>query len=120
MELLELVRVNYNTIETLQKSKKISGQKMEKYNTNYNSRINAAAKMVTFWITSLSCPDIEVDKDGSHKLTKILYNDFEDVIIGIGYFEGTFTLKIKEGSKLCKAQLRLVAYILQWLFRKQL
>ena len=50
-----------------------------------------------------------------------MHDEFTDVFfLGIGYFEGPFSLQVKEGSKLYQAPLRCVACKLQKQFKEEL
>ena len=44
-------------------------------------------------------PDREADKRKSAKITNLIHKEFSDIFSGIGYFEDTFLLQVKEGSK---------------------
>ena len=53
------------------------------------------------------------DKESSRSLVQRIHSEFSDVFTGIGCFESTFKLKVKEGSCLYKAPPRKVAYALE-------
>ena len=52
-------------------------------------------------------------KRKSAEITQQLQGDFQGVILGIGCFDGTFSLQVKTDSKPYKAPQRCVAYTLQ-------
>ena len=60
------------------------------------------------------------DKRVSAEITEELQRDFKDMFNGIGCFDGTFSLQLEPGSKLCQAPLRCVAYALQNPFEEEL
>ena len=59
---------------------------------------------------SLQGPNQDIDKRVSTEITKKLQRDFEDVLSGIGGFDGTSSLEVESDSKLHQAPLRHVAY----------
>ena len=60
------------------------------------------------------------DKRLSVKIMQQLQRDFKGVFTGIGYFDGTFSLQIKTGSKPYHVLPRCVAYALLNQFKKEL
>ena len=68
----------------------------------------------------LSSPNIEVDKRKSIELTLRIHNVFDNVLNGIGCFEGTFSLQLKPDSKPYQMPPRHIAYVLQKLFKDDL
>ena len=89
-----------NTDEDLKNANNVNGSDI---NTNTNTLTNYF----------LSSPNIEVDKRKSIELTQKIYNVFDNVFNGIGYFEGTFSLKLKPDNKPYQVPSRCVANVLQ-------
>ena len=54
----------------------------------------------------------EADKKTNRLLTMKIHNVYSDIFTGIGCFEGTFTLQVREGSCPYQALPRKVAYAL--------
>ena len=96
-----------NTNEDLKNTNNVNGLDG---NTNTNTLTNCF----------LSSPNIDIDKSKSVKLTQQIYNVFDNVFNGIGYFEGTFALQLKPDSKPYQAPPRCVAYVLQKPFKDEL
>ena len=57
-------------------------------------------------------PHQDNDKTVSTEIKHQLQRDFKDVLIRIGYFDGTFSLQVKPDSKLYQVPQRCVAYAL--------
>ena len=55
----------------------------------------------------------EADKRLGVAITKKIHNELNNLFSGIGFWEGTFSLQVKEGSCLYHAPKRRVAYALQ-------
>ena len=92
-------------------------------------RTKQTVKMASVGITNncTNMPDYfrpsanrEADKEASRILTQKIHNDFSDVFTGIGCFDGTFKLQVREGSHLYQAPPRRVAYTLQEPLKEEL
>ena len=62
----------------------------------------------------------ESSKNKCAEVTQQIHIDFDDVLNGIGCFEGTFLLQLKPDSKPYQAPLRCMAYTLQKPFQEEL
>ena len=71
-------------------------------NTNENSNLNPTVNSTLGYVVDyfLPSPGREGDRIASTKLRKQMHNEDEDVFMGIGGFEATFTSQIEDGSKL--------------------
>ena len=67
-----------------------------------------------------SSANIEADKKASSLIMQRTYIEFRGVFTGIGCFEGTIKLRVKEGSHLYQAPSRRVACALQQPFNEEL
>ena len=67
-------------------------------NSTSTGHIGAANNCINIPDYFRSSTNIEEDKRVSRLLTMKIYNDFSDVFTGIGCFEGTLKLQVKEGS----------------------
>ena len=70
-------------------------------------------RKLNYFLTSLNQAN---DKRASAEITKQLQRDFEDVLSGIGCFDGIFSLQVEPYQE----PLRHVAYVLQKPFKKEL
>ena len=68
----------------------------------------------------LSSPNYNSNKRKCAEATQQVHKDFDDVFNGIGYFVGTFSLKLKSDSKPYQTPLRCVAHTLQKPFQEEL
>ena len=82
--------------------------------SNNNTSINTLTNYF------LSSPNMEVDKKKSIELMQKIHNVFDNVLSGIGCFEGTFSLQFKPDSKPYQVPPGHVAYVLQKLFKNEL
>ena len=73
--------------------------------------------MTNYFLSSLNT---EVHRKESIELTQKIHNVFDNVLNGIGCFEGTFSLQLKPDSKPYQVPLRCVAYVLQKPFKDEL
>ena len=70
----------------------------------------------------------EVDKRASETITNRIDYEFNDLLPGVGCFEGMFSLQVKEGSHPYQASPRRVAYAmwkplkeeLEWLHKQKI
>ena len=85
---------------------------MNKYNLCINKKVNPEADYF------FAGPNTETNKASSAKTTIRKHNEFCKVFTDIGYFKGTFLLKVKEDTKLYQAPPGHVAYALQTHFKK--
>ena len=56
---------------------------------------------------------MEADRAASVETTQTIHNEYSDVSTGIGCFDGTFKLRVKEGSHSYQTLPRRVKYMLQ-------
>ena len=120
--MLDTLSIICNTTD-LQKGIQISKQQAEKnLHTNKDSNPSLAVTNKDKYTTSffIAGPEKETKRKASARLTEFIHNVFKDVFSGIGCFEGTVSLQVKEGSKPCKVPPRCVAYALQQLFSEEL
>ena len=68
----------------------------------------------------LSGPSYDTGKSKSAELTQQIHKEFNNVLNGIGCFEGTFSLQLKLDSRPYQVPLRCVAYALQKPFKDKL
>ena len=87
-------------------------------NNSNGSTLNANANTLTKYF--LSCPNTEIDKRKSAKLTQQIHTEFYNVFNDIGCFEGTFSLQLKPDSRPYQMLQRCGAYALQKLFKDEL
>ena len=89
------------------------------YNIQWNSNIIATITDDLNWIIDyfLMGPSRESDKKPNTKITDQMCNEFENVLSGIGCFEGIITVQIKEGSNMCQPPPRQIIYTLQQPFK---
>ena len=62
----------------------------------------------------------ESDREASAEITKQIQKEFEDILTGIGFFDGMFSLQVKPDSKSYQALLCHVTYALQKTFKEKL
>ena len=62
---------------------------------------------------------MEANRTASVKTTQIMHNDYNDIFTGIGYFEGKFSLQIKNDARSYDALPRCVACTHQERFRNK-
>ena len=67
-----------------------------------------------------SSADIEADKEASRLITQKIHCKFSDVFTRIGWFNGLFKLRVKEGSCSYQSPCRRVAYALQQSLKDEL
>ena len=87
-------------------------------NNSSKSTVHTNANKPTNYF--LSGPNCDTDKRKSAELAQQIHKEFNDVFIGIGCFEGTFSLQLKLDSRLYQVPLRCVAYALQKPFKDEL
>ena len=85
-------------------------------NRHYNAPLSNNNEIKYF----LLGPSKDSDKKASTEIRKQLHKEFEDVFTGIGCFDGTFSLQVKQDSKPYQASPRHVAYALQKPFKEEL
>ena len=98
-------------------------------NTNTGSNTNLSNRLCNDILPTVNNNEIEYflpgpsresDRKASIETTKQLQKEFEDVLNGIGCFDGMFSLQVKSGSKPYQVPLRHMAYALQKPFKEEL
>ena len=65
-------------------------------------------------------PNQDNNRTANAEITKQLQRDFEDVLSGIGYYDGAFSMQVKPNTKPYQAPLGCVAFTLQNPFKEKL
>ena len=84
-----------------------------KTNLHTNDKIK---KEIDYFIVD---PDMESKSVASVETTFKIHNGYSNVLMGIGYFKGTFPLQVKDNAKPYQALPRHIAYALKEPFKKR-